>query len=467
MKKWFAMLLACLVLASLLGCDNADTSIPEGSFLAGFGRVDITPAGVGHAMDSGVNTGVLTSLYVDCVAITGTNGVTGLVITVDSKNIDKDVYSGCREELSKEFGIPVEAILISATHTHSSPELTGIFGTLMKEGIMDSARMAMEDRAVAEMQTAIVKTENMNFVRNYLMNDGTYAGTNFGDESSGFKAHETDADPDLQLIKFVRSGKTMEGKEAKDIVVANFCGHPHRDYNSGEYLSLISANVPYYFRERMEEELGYHVAYFSGASGNVNMNSRIEEENVTPDQKEQGRRLALYAINAEDKYEKTSGGAVYSEERRVTLNWNHERDGMVSIANEAQAIAAREGTSAANKYAKENGLAHYLEAKSIITCAAKPATDERGIAVMSVGDVAFVAAPYEMYDTTGMNIKAASEFKMTFVLYLCNGGFGYMPNKECYDNGGYGVYSCYYVKGTAEQLEGEYIDMLKELKAKY
>ena len=478
-RRILAAIVCVVLLLSLVACggDTAgetkgQVNFPEGTFLAGFGRANFTPATnvIMHANQK-MSTGVHTWLYADTIAVTGTNGQTALIITVDIQNVLDAMLEEARAALSKEHDIPKEQILISATHTHNSPELTvgNSVPKLVLDGIYESARAAIQNQAPAEMYTAIIKTENMNFDRNYLMEDGTYAGTNFGDVNAGtIKRHETEADPYLQLIKFVRQGQTTrDGQPAKDIIISNFCAHPHRDYNTATNVSLISANVPFFFREELEKEADCHVAYYTGASGNVNMNSRIEEENVTVDMKDQGRRLAQYAIRAGENYTKVEGGAVYGVESFVTATVDHSRDHLAAVATQTQNIASTKGTDEAQKFALENGLLHQQEAKGILKKVQKGETMDVPVGALSIGDVAFVAATYEMYHTTGSNIKKASPFDMTFVLYLCNGNYGYMPEEECFDHGGYGVYSCQYVRGTAEILGNKYSELLNELSSKY
>ena len=41
-----------------------------------------------------------------------------------------------------------------------------------------------------------------------------------------------------------------------------------------------------------------------------------------------------------------------------------------------------------------------------------------------------------------------------------------MPDELAFDNVGYEGNSCRFVRGTAEQLVGEYLEMLKEMKGK-
>ena len=62
-----------------------------------------------------------------------------------------------------------------------------------------------------------------------------------------------------------------------------------------------------------------------------------------------------------------------------------------------------------------------------------------------------------------MDIKAASEFEMTFICGYANGRYGYMPSDYAFPHGDYEVQQCKYVQGTAEQIANEHISLLKQL----
>jgi hypothetical protein len=85
------------------------------------------------------------------------------------------------------------------------------------------------------------------------------------------------------------------------------------------------------------------------------------------------------------------------------------------------------------------------------------------IGAVSFGDVGFACAPYEMFDTNGTFIKENSPFPVTFVAECANGGNGYFPSALAWENGGYEVDTCRYVKGTAEELADGFVSMLTDL----
>ena len=80
------------------------------------------------------------------------------------------------------------------------------------------------------------------------------------------------------------------------------------------------------------------------------------------------------------------------------------------------------------------------------------------------GPIAFAAAPYEMFDTNGVEIKnnstGSGKFAMTFIATLANGSEDYIPSQISYTNGSYAVDVTRYAAGTGEQLRDAYITMI-------
>ena len=101
---------------------------PEHSFSVGYARVDITPtesvplAGYGNTLQR-LSQGVLDPLYATCIAITDNSGSTVLLCTVDLINSLKLYSDPARDAISKQYGIDRDAVVFSAIHTHSAPDL--------------------------------------------------------------------------------------------------------------------------------------------------------------------------------------------------------------------------------------------------------------------------------------------------------------------------------------------------------
>ncbi len=430
MKKLLCLLLAVLLCLSVLGCSEVPaetttvtqtpTTLPAGHTLyVGFGRADMTPEGEMPIGDPYLGapkmaTEILDPLLISCVAFSDEEDNTVLLFHMDLGNI-RDKEMSAREPISEELGIPVENIMVCATHTHATPRLLESHEGVMAwndskvELMLQAAREAMATRSQAQMYTSSIKCPNRNFVRHYVMSDGTYAGDNFGTtKGKTYVSHTEDADNELQLIKFVR-------EKGKDVILANWQGHPHRA--NGGNGTVITSDIVGVMRDAMEADSDCLFAYFSGASGNINNASRIPEEMITADYVEHGKKLAEFAMQASQDYVLRETGTVQ----------------IIKTDFEAQAKHSTK-TSPISIYA------------------------------FSLGDVAFVTAPYEMFNSRGVEIKQFSPFEMTFVCTYANGRVGYIPDQKTWD-----TYQCYeqtqcsYAYGTAELLSLEHILMLKEL----
>ena len=476
-KRILAMLLAVLLIA-LCGCseqrpnDDTQTLAPtmdlSGQFTVGYGRVNITPeesvplAGAGNTSQR-MSTGTLTYLYSTCIAITDTQGETVLLFSNDLLVAWTATFTSLRNAISEATGIPVDNIHLACTHTHNAPDLENSekasavrYKASLQKWVVKAAQLALADRRPATMYTGTTNTAGLNFTRHYVTESGAVKGDNFGDDiHSPITGHHHDVDSQLQLIKFVR-------EDGKDIVMANWQTHPHRTSASATY--DVSADLIDAMRERMERELDCNFIYFTGAAGNVNPTSRIAENNVTSNYLEQGRMLAKYALDAMPNLKQANTGDIKLTSTTYVATVDHTEDNKLAKAKEvANYWASTNDLAGANKMAQENEMNSPYHANGIISKANKPKTMDMKIYALSFGDVAFVFAPYEMFDVQGAYIKGNSPYDMTFISTCANEAFSYIPDEAGFDNNSYEANSSYFVRGTAEALAEEYVALLEQI----
>ena len=174
----------------------------EKQLFAGFGRADITPeeyyslAGFGNDGDR-ICDFIKDRIFATCVAISDEMDRTVLLITVDLLQAKEGttVKLG-REAIAAVTGIPGNRIMISATHTHSAPSMysmadepQALYLCYLYQQLAKAAKEALADMKPAGLHFGSRQVKNMTFVRHYLMNDGTYAGANFGSFKSGIVRH--------------------------------------------------------------------------------------------------------------------------------------------------------------------------------------------------------------------------------------------------------------------------------------
>lgn len=474
MKKILALLLALACLGMLCACGSSEPVVtegasdglyPRGGFRAGFGRADVTPresvplSGYGNSLQR-MSTGIMTYLSVNVVAVDdGTN--TLLLFTGDYGWFGRVLSEPIIRLTAEKYGIPADNMLFQGTHTHAAMD----FGVTIPavsleieratERVMAAVDDALADLKPAQMYGGIVETENMNFVRRYIMDDGSLLGDNYPGTGTTIVRHESEVDNDLQLVKFVREG-------AKDILIMNFQAHPQLETRSTD----VSGQTPATIRAAVEERLDIYTTYWNGAAGNINSQSRIESEMRTTNMWEYGEIMADYVEDAYDTLQPLAPGPVEVIHRDVTCQVDHSEDHLIAAATSVNAVwTATNNSSQALKEDPTGTIKSVYHASAIIGRASMGDTKDLSIAAFRFGDVGGVVVPYEMFDTSGMKIKSASPYAMTMIFgYAKPGSYSYMPDEEAYKNIGYEGNQCRYIPGTAEQLVAEYLDMLEGMR---
>lgn len=523
----------------------------KGKFSVGYDRQVVTPAigtwlgGYGNGPDRATIGKIYEDddLFVTAIALTDKRGETVMPITVDLVRMPLGLFREARERIVKETGIKEKNIIISATHSHSSPDaLDGAesmkeWFALFLDKCTVAAKNAMEDRKPAEIYCGVREVENLNFVRRY-MKDGKFLGTNAKGD-----AHESESDNHLQLLKFVREG-------AKDILLMNWGAHPDHSKTIGgesgtpEFHRGCSADYIYPLRKAIEQKTGMNFAFFEAAAGNLNARSNMPEEHARVEaraEKEGVKRFIAYGETLADEVfalldtplSKLSDGNAEGAEGEVTVYRPEGVEVGGERYNQAVAIAAviykrpienptKETLEAADRLTEKFELGsaedidraaadpndphypHALCVKVLREGGRMPITNEavRNCAIelsryfkftsgpygtagminrahnaqkppykmpvyaLSCGDIAFACAPAEIFDTNGMEVKAASPFKFTFYVEQTGGTYGYFPSKLAWSHGGYELDTTSGAEGTAESIAEGLITLLNELKAR-
>lgn len=467
MKKEFSLLLAACMVLGAFGCGQ---QTEKAGLKVGFGRCDITPsysvplAGYGRS-DSRMSDGFLDKLYATCIAVTDGDGSTVLLLTVDSVCAYTAQVETVRQAVTEATGVPADRILYHGTHSHSAPDLgyTHIPSILRyKEeflaGVAKAAGEAMADRAAATIQAGTAYTENMNFVRHYTTEEGV-AGDNFGNMLAKLTGHVSQADNRLAAVRFCREGK-------KDVVLVNYQAHPKmvstsQTQNSHNRL-FLSADYVGTTRSYVEQQADVLFAFFLGAAGNLNNYSQIAQENRTLDYKVYGQLLGDYVLDALSGATPVAGDAVRITGRVMEIPVDHSEDHLIEAAKKV-AAAWNGGATAADALAAgaEPAIISPYHATSIINRYSDPETHKKlELMAFSVGEVGFVAAPYEMFDSNGCYIREQSPFPLTCVFSCSNGAYAYVADENAFSYYSYEAYNRRFPRGTAESLAETMVKML-------
>jgi hypothetical protein len=329
-----------------------------------------------------------------------------------------------REQLTAATGIPGSHIMFNSTHTHSGPSQTHTanhtvtqYNEMFVEKCVAIGKEALADRKPARMYTTFTRPEGMNWVRHYVMIDGTYRGKDMGSVSvKDIVGHTQKADNLMQMVKFTREG-------GKDIVMVNWQCHPRQnstvraDTEDHPYTG-VSSSSPGVMSRLLSTALDCETVFVNGAGGNLNSNSEIPVERLMyNDYIELGTAMAEAAAQAAADFQPAETG-------KIQLNEN---------------LYVLEGT-----------------------------IQEIPLYTFGFGDFAMALAPFEIFQQNAIPVRDNSKYTMTFYASCSNGSAGmrYLPSQECWSHE-YVV--CYetgitiHNPGTAEIIQEQLSKMLDEM----
>lgn len=435
------------------------------SLQAGYARVAITPekpmplAGYGATMRR-ISENILDELQLSCVAISDELGKTVLLISQDL--INSHWHMEARRAISEATGLPTEQIIVAGTHTHSAPDQLSQHENILAwkptylQQAVAAARAALEDRSAASVSVGQTKTDRLNFVRHYLLSDGSYGGDNFGDfKNNTIVDHAEPNDPNMQVIRFVRKGK-------QDILMVNWQAHP--TLTGGVDKKDMSSDFIGSTREYVEAATGALFIYFTGAAGNHNAKSRIAEEERTRDNKAFGKLLGEYVLDTLQNMKAVAAAAIQTRQCSFEGKINHTMEDKLEQAKEVSELYKATDRATGNALAHTYGFTSVYHANAVVRRSSMGETGILELNALSLGDISFVTIPNEVFAAQGIRMKAESPFETTFVISCCNGSNGYLPTVKAYDYGCYESYTGKFARGTGDQVADTLVSMLKEMK---
>ncbi len=435
----------------------------------GYSIVDITPnepvplGGYGNG-DARFSQNVLSPLKAACMAVTDEKNTTALLFQLDALLIPGWFGKVVTDKIVEKTDVAGENVILHANHQHTTPEFSNKkhpavvrYDEMVIERIVACAEEAMADRKiVTSAEMAKTYTKGLNFVRHYVLEDGTYKGDNFGElNDSPYEGHTTEADPEMRLVKFHRAG-------GKDVVVANWQSHPHRTGGTKKY--DVSADILGVMRDEMVEKLDCCFLYFNGGAGNINPTSRIAEENVTKTYVEQGQALANYALSA--VYSPLALGEVKVCTKTVWSPLNRPDPAVLDACLKIRDYWIETNDSMASKrFSHTFGInSQYAALQFISRLNMKEEGFNFPFTAVRIGDLAVVGAPYEMFDTNAKYVRDNSPFPQTMVASCCNDYFNYVPSSYGYTHGCYEADSSRAQPGSGERFAYAMVRMLRSLK---
>ena len=410
-------------------------------FKTGYSRVVITPPK--DVYEAHGYTKVSDDIYATCLAVND-GETTAIFISLDLQDLMEYGNDKIRERVVQVTGVPKDNIFIAVTHDHSAQlwfeaGVSTAWAYTTFASIATAAQEAIDDLSDSDMYIGTGSTPGAAWVRRYIMPDGTMRSVEPG-PAPGALGCVSEADDSLQVVRFVREDK-------KDIVLTNWQGHfAHAITMEGKTTS-VSADITHYLRKEIEKkDTDTLVIFFAGASGNLNLNPPNESVRRYDNYIEVARAIVKETVKVMRDMQKINVGTINITKQVYKAENAHDSADAVAAA---QSRLDAGGTLPADRYmVARNKESH---------------TDLR-LSAISIGELAFVTAPYEMFDTNGVTIKEESPFKMTIVITNSDGAYAYIPSYEAFTvYGGYETETTYFAAGMGEELVAEYLKMLTAL----
>lgn len=421
-------LLALLMIGAFLNGQSPKQPNNGGVLKAGIAKADITPAIpvklYGYASRKTYSEGIHDPLNARVVAFEN-NGKRIVLVSTDIGSYGSEVFPVFQKAIMARFGLKESEIFLSTIHSHSSPVLslnpqTGDPNNIEYTRSFQEKLLTLIGEAMKNMKPVL---------------------TGAGSGSSPVGANRREMRPDGSII-LGRNPYGITDKEVLVMKIAETDGKPVGalfDYAThstslGPGNMLVSGDVLGLSAQFVEKILGKDVIspVFAGASGNIDPWFRVlpefnDEPGWIPEPVLLGTLLGEEVVHVFRRIKDLNGGGEIVTDYAVL--------------------------ECPGKITEEN--------KSLPD---KPATVPVNITVARIGeDIAFVGFNLEMITEIGMEIKAGSPFRHTFVITHCNGASGYIVPKEFYKEGGYEVTATKFQIGSSDMVVKKTLRMLYDL----
>lgn len=433
----------------------------ETKLLAGYAKIDITPdypIGLGGYSNANVriSEAVEDRIYATCIALTE-GEQTILLYTVDNCGFGYEIADQLRAPVTAATGIGGEKIFVMATHSHSCPGLGGHdqaekYKAFLGEAMAEGARKALADQTPAVTMAAKKYFHGMNCTRHVQLADGRFAGSDWRRRESPAIGNAGIPDSQMVLVKFAR-------EEKRDILLINWQGHPDR---SGEIGKLrISPSFVGPLRDTVAAGSGMEVAYFTGADGNMNIDSRLPDYKHNMNYRRYGVHMGALALSLTDELEVVEGQGIAAARAYVEAPIDHSWDPMLEQAKEVYELFKQTDRPTADVLGKKYDFSSCYQARAIISRASMGESRTLELNAIRIGGVGIAVGTYEMFSESGLEIKAGSPYPYTLVM---TSNSGYIPSKRAFTNRCYEADTTFFAEGTAEMLVEKFKDLLEQVR---
>lgn len=371
-----------------------------------------------------------------------------VLVACDTVSVDRGSVADARVRIEKQLGIPASHVLISATHSHTGPELTPAYLKTLGQRIADGVVTASGRMQPVRLFAAVEREASLPHYRRYRMTDGTVV-TNPGFQNPKIVKPVGEIDAAVPVLY------AITGNGAPLFTWVNY--GMHLDTVGGTW---ISADYPYHMARALASVKGPDMltVFTIGSAGNINHwdVSRPGPQRGNAEAQRLGEVLSSAVVRAYTHLTPVAPPRVHALSAQIRLPLRKVTPEQVEAARKLLAVEPPRDVDFTLDRVEATRIAGIADRK------AEELTAE--IQVMSIGSIAIVGIPGELFVELGREIQSKSPFANTVIVTLANDDIGYIPHRAAYEEGAYEPTSSPLVPGSGEQIVARALEMLKELK---
>lgn len=429
----------------------------------GYGREDFSPDKPIRMNSQRTGEYVKEPIFVTCLSLRQDN-TRALILGMDLRQPNGHFVAKVKPLVSEATGVPTDAIVFTTTHNHSCPDTSAPNDEAVQDwserigipAIVRAAQAAVADeKTVTAMSGGTAQTANINYVRRYQRQDGTWYGIASANPSRApFVAHESTADPELRTVRICREG-------GKDVILVNFQTHAASALQ--QIPDAVCADFVGPLRDTLESGEDALVLYLQGACGNTNYMTRLasEKEAAVVEYHKVGTTMADYARQALANSKPLRLGDLKFRSGSAECYVNHTKD---HLADKAREISNEPDPDKRLEMMHACGIDNRYERGAILKRVEMPQTEAMPLASVAFGDLAMSFCPVELFDSVGRRLRQISPYDMTFFCGYSLNYNGYMPDHSKVPHGEYEVVMCHYLPGTGEYMVLSMAQQLQDMK---
>ena len=351
-------------------------------------------------------------------------------VTVDSVRVDEELCRKICSRIERICGIAYEDIMVIATHSHTGIPV-GSYSIIKKDEqyldlmcklAADCVILAYKRLTPAKLKYAKGCVDNISFVRNYRMKDGSIK-TNPGRNNPDILEVYDKIDPDFPiLVAYDEEGNPLGA-------ISNFACHldciAGYEY-SGDYASVIS----YEFKKKFGND--FVSLFMMGTSGNINHCDPFAKEPRKPDHYVwMGKTLAKEAFRVLENAVDLENSVLYSKKETIVATRRWPSDEQIEIEKE---LASKKEIIDAQSTDRSLGVCYrgYIAEEMVHYVKDKRKTENLVMQIIKIGDCSFFSFPGEIYVNYGRDIKEGADTNKVFIATLANNSCGYFPSEELF-----------------------------------